>query len=281
MNISHINKFLDEIFIIVNQAGVILKDYFNQDNINVVKKIDGTSVTEADLAIDLFIQQSLYKKFPNIPIISEESKIPPLEYRNQWKEYWLIDPLDGTQEFINKNEWFSINIALIQNNLPVLGIIYFPLLKTIYFGGLTLGSFKQLNNQEKIPIKTRGLNLQQIIAISNIDQKRSKNTDVYLKALTDTVDNIEIIRYPGSIKFCLLAEGQADILPKLDRIYEWDLAASQAIIEGAGGIVIDKKQNRVSFNKNNSALAPEFIVIADPKIKKMFLDTLQLIPEDV
>jgi 3'(2'), 5'-bisphosphate nucleotidase len=272
MNISQLNNFLDEIFIIVNHAGVVLKDYFNQDNINVEKKTDGSSVTDADLALDLFIRNYLEKKFPNIPIISEESKIPPLEERSQWQQYWLIDPLDGTQEFINKSNWFSINIALIQHGMPVLGVIYFPLLETIYFGGIDLGSFKQLNNKAKTTIKTRKLNLQQIIAISNTDQNRNKKTNLYLKALTDRLDNTKIIRHPGSIKFCLLAEGQADILPKLDRVSEWDLAASQAIIEGAGGVVLDKQQCRVAFNQNTTVLAPEFFAIADPKMKHLFVN---------
>jgi 3'(2'), 5'-bisphosphate nucleotidase len=276
MNISQLNKFLNEIFIIIKHAGVVLKDYFNQDNINVEKKTDGSSVTDADLTLDSLIRNYLNKKFPSIPIISEESGIPPLEERSQWQQYWLIDPLDGTQEFINKNKWFSINIALIQHGLPVLGVIYFPLLETIYFGGIDLGSFKQINNKQKTTIKTRKLNSQQIIAISNIDQQRSKNTNLYLKKLVDKLENTKIIRHPGSIKFCMLAEGQADILPKLDRVSEWDLAASQAIIEGAGGVVLDKQQHKVVFNQNTSILAPEFFAIADPKKQNLFFDTIDL-----
>lgn len=210
----------------------ILTVYHNEALFNTVDfKADDSPLTLADERSHLVIEARLQQRFPQIPILSEEGSHTPYNERKSWNECWLVDPLDGTKEFIKRNGEFTVNIALIQNNTPVFGVIYVPATATLYWGGKEYGSFKQEEGQER-----------QTLSI----QRRTENlTAVGSRSHSGDEDRQVLAQYPitnfvssgSSIKFCLVAEGKADIYYRGLPTMEWDTAAGQAIVEGAGGTV--------------------------------------------
>ena len=184
----------------------------------------------------------------NYPIISEEGN---LKYTNEPK-YWLVDPLDGTKEFINKNGEFTVNIALIENNYPIQGFVYVPKDKTLFFGGHNKGSFKLSHN-----------NIKEIFAKSPTDKLKIVTSRSHLNETTrnylSQFNDFDILQAGSSLKFCMIAEGLADLYPRLGPTSEWDTAAAQAVVEGAGGSVKDLNGVRLQYSKKE-ILNPHFIV---------------------
>lgn len=215
--------------------------------VKVQYKDDQSPLTEADKAAHAIITNKLRKETPDIPILSEEGRAIPYEERSQWKRFWLVDPLDGTKEFIKQNGEFTVNIALIEDGKPVLGIIFVPCRDKLYFGCRGMGSFKiencksldidysfetLLNNGHKLPLNEPSS--PNTIRVVGSRSHGSKEFQQYVESLKSEYESVKITPAGSSLKFCLVAEGQADIYPRLGPTMEWDTGAGQAICEQAG-----------------------------------------------
>ena len=242
------------------QAGIKIMEFY-ETNFKVEKKKDNTPITKADLAANSIIIDELGKINQNIPILSEES-IVDWDQRKQWEKYWLVDPLDGTKEFINKNGEFSVNIAMIEKNNSVLGIIYAPAKSELYFAKKNIGAFKLsssslLNNlDDAILIKTSNLGIKDNIRVIT---SRSHSNFYFDKWVKKNFSKYELISRGSSLKFCEIADGQADIYPRFGPTSEWDIAAGHIILEEAGGKLNALNGNKIFYNAKENLINSDFI----------------------
>ena len=241
--------------IAINAGKEILKVYQMPD-FSQRKKIDNSPLTEADTASHNFITAQLKEMTPSIPILSEESAVIPWEERKKWISYWLIDPLDGTKEFIKRNGEFTVNIALIHNHEPVVGVVHAPVLNTTWIGKKGTQATKILNGkQQEIFVRCHKNDEPLRIAGSRTHAGDS------LKTFLNGVGKYELISMGSSIKLCLVAEGSVDIYPRLGPTSEWDTAAAHAVVNAAGGEVINAENGHsLEYNTKDSILNPSFLV---------------------
>ncbi len=252
------NEELLKIINISLEAGRAILNIYN-GNVDVAYKDDKSPLTKADITSHKIITNSIKKITPNIPILSEEEFID-WSIRKKWKKYWLIDPLDGTKEFIKKNGEFTINIALIENNRPVLGVIYTPASNELFFSKKNLGSYKilankklnKLDNAKKITINNKKTNKVKIVG------SRSHSNPILEKWVSKNFNNFEILQKGSSLKFCLIAEGFADIYPRFGPTSEWDIAAGHIILEEAGGKLKSIDNKEILYNEKENILNPNF-----------------------
>ena len=248
---------IEQIINIAKRAGdAILKVY--DTDFSVYEKSDQSPLTEADLAAHQVIVDGLLELTPEIPILSEESANIPYSLRRTWKRYWLIDPLDGTKEFIKRNGEFTVNIALIDSMRPILGVIYVPVSKVTYYGATNNGAFKILPGKDAEPIKVSPRHSTPI-KVAGSRSHAGNSLKRYLKNLGD----YEIINMGSSLKSCLVAEGKADIYPRLGPTSEWDTGAAQAVVEAAGGRITDTNMQPLQYNSKDSLLNPDFFVFGN------------------
>lgn len=239
------------------QAGrEILKIY--AADIEVTSKDDDSPLTQADLASHHCIMKGLQKLTPDIPILSEEGDIPDFEVRNTWRWYWIIDPLDGTREFIKRNGEFTVNIALIHDGQPVLGVVYAPALDVSYFAALGSGAWKQENDGPFEAITTQRVEDKLRVVASR--SHRSEELENVINLLPDHSE----ISVGSSLKFCMVAEARADFYPRIGLTSEWDTAAGQCVVEQAGGLVTTMDFQPLRYNTKESLLNPYFLVFGDP-----------------
>lgn len=232
----------------------ILKVYARDFSVSM--KDDNSPVTEADHLANEVIMDGLTKEFPNIKIISEESSDTHHLKQSDNRTFFIIDPLDGTKEFVKKNGEFTVNIAYVENGFPVLGVVYSPVLKQLYIGGEKIGSFK---NGNPISVKPAHKKLRVVGSRSHLNRE----TKEYLEHWDQ---DYEFKGIGSSLKFCLVAEGQADFYPRIGPIKEWDTAAAQAVVEGAGGLVIEAENfQRLEYGKE-SLLSPSFLCLSGIEI---------------
>ncbi len=242
---------------IARHAGDKILEVYNSEY-SIEHKDDKSPLTDADMASHHAIVDALQKLTPEIPVLSEESAKLPFAVRQQWQTYWLVDPLDGTREFIKRNGEFTVNIALIDNHTSVLGVIHVPVLDVDYYGWAGGGSYKveQRGEAAKISVKKcRGGKL--IVAGSR--SHGSEDMQRYMAKLGD----VDAISMGSSLKFCLVAEGRADLYPRLGLTSEWDTAAAQCIVEQAGGYVTRLDMSPLQYNTKDSLLNPFFFVFGD------------------
>lgn len=252
------------------QAGEQIMQIYASD-FSVEDKADQSPLTAADLASHRAITAGLTALTPTIPILSEESASVSFAERQRWQRYWLVDPLDGTKEFIKRNGEFTVNIALIDNHRAVLGVVLLPARQHCYFA-VTEAEFTETGitgawRQDQADATPQPIKVQQPpTSPLRIVGSRSHSN----QALTDFVNNIgqawgehEFIAVGSAIKFCLVAEGTADIYPRLGLTSEWDTAAAQCVVEAAGGKVITLDGNVLAYNQKDSLLNPHFLVLAD------------------
>ena len=230
----------------------------------VSNKDDASPLTEADLASHRCIVKGLAELTPDIPVLSEESAADETIDRLNWSRYWLIDPLDGTKEFINKNGEFTVNIALIEKHEPVFGVVHAPALNITWWGLMGgQGAFKQNSQEEPVPIQVRPRphNHQDWKVVGS----RSHQSDEF-KAFMLQYPDAQLISMGSSIKLCLVAEGSADIYPRLGLTSEWDTAAAHAVVEAAGGQVLQYPDMQpLRYNtRAETLLNPYFLVCAKP-----------------
>ncbi len=247
-----LNKIdIDKVASIALKAGEeIMKIY--KEGFEVDLKSDNSPLTKADLASNEIICSSLRKLYPDIPIISEENAQTPYEIRKEWEYLWLIDPLDGTKEFIKRNGEFTVNIALIHNQTPIAGVIYAPVLKELYKAQKGKGAYK---NDKKInPTKQKRDTFRVVASRSHL----SKETQEFINSIK-TDKKIEIISRGSSLKFCLIAENQADIYPRLSPTMEWDTAAGDAIVRECNKEVVRYEDNKPLIYNKEDLRNPWFI----------------------
>jgi len=234
------------------EAGNAIMEIYKKD-FQVDYKDDKSPLTEADIKSNEIICSALNKLFPNIPILSEENKEVTYKERKDWEYYWCIDPIDGTKEFVKRNGEFTVNIALIHNKVPILGVVYAPVLQDMYSSKKGLGAFK---NSTKLPIK-RDDDKYIIIASKS---HMSKETQEFVDNIK-TLKEKELISKGSSLKLCLVAEGKADIYPRLAPTMEWDTAAAHAIVLEANKDVVEfESKDTLKYNKEN-LLNPWFVVL--------------------
>lgn len=238
------------------EAGeAIMNIYFLKDK-EVSLKSDESPLTKADLISQKIISSSLKKIYPSIPIISEESKQTDYDERKHWEYFWLIDPLDGTKEFIKGNGEFTVNIALIEKDNPILGVVFIPALNLLYFASKWInGAFKRVQGSEDLKLKVNSGKKTDLIAVKSRSHASSSEEDFFSKLPVSSV-----IQAGSSLKFCLIAEAVADIYLRSGHTYEWDTAAGQAILEKAGGYVYSMGES-LKYNKP-SMLNESFVASA-------------------
>lgn len=253
------SRLLKPLLSLAQQAGVAILEIYREDNPEIEIKSDNTPVTKADLRANEVIVQGLQDLTAEIPIISEELKESPFVERKKWSQYWLIDPLDGTKEFIERTDEFTVNIALIENEKPILGIVYAPALGIGYQACRGCGAFKYSDGGMYEFIQTRPyVAAETVITVSRRHGKRVEN---YFAGLPHYK-----LHYCGSaLKICQVAEGVADIYPRFGKTSEWDTAAGQCVLEEAGGKIIDLQGSELRYNTKPSLLNPEFMAIGDNK----------------
>ncbi|TKD70803.1 3'(2'),5'-bisphosphate nucleotidase CysQ [Pseudalkalibacillus hwajinpoensis] len=255
------------------EAGAKILEVYGSEDFKVESKKDDSPLTLADQKSHETIVKGLEDLTPNLPILSEEGNHLKYEGRKDWDYFWLVDPLDGTKEFIKRNGEFTVNIALIHQGKPVLGVIYAPVLDTLYVAKEGLGSYKlegvtskQYNSVEtfttlamKLPLDKKDEKISAVASRSHL----SKETEEYLNKVKQKVGEIDITSAGSSLKLCLVAEGTADVYPRFAPTMEWDTAAGHAIVMNAGGTVTQPNTGEpLVYNKEN-LLNPWFIVRKD------------------
>ncbi len=244
---------LEDIQNIAINAGKAIMEIYNKD-FTVEYKEDNSPLTEADTKSNEIICSNLEKFYPEIPMLSEESKAVPYEERKKWEYYWCIDPIDGTKEFIKKNGEFTVNIALIHKNTPVLGVVYAPAIDALYSAKKGEGSF--LNGQ-KLPLKENHSKKEKLYVVAS-KSHLSPETQEFIDNLD--AKEIEQVSKGSSLKLCMVAEGSADIYPRLAPTMEWDTAAADAIVRESGKMTYQFETNSpLVYNKEN-LLNPWFVV---------------------
>ncbi len=246
---------INPIVALASDAGDRILEVYATD-FNVQSKADESPLTQADLASNRTIVSGLQTLTPDIPIISEEDGLPSFGVRSQWSRYWLIDPLDGTKEFVNRNGEFTVNIALIENHRPVFGVVHVPVQSKTYVGCEGHGAELHDSDGSTRSIHVSG-SASTPVRVVGSRSHRSASLDAYLANLGDHA----LVPMGSSLKFCVIAEGGADVYPRLGLTSEWDTAAAQAVVEQAGGSVVELDGKPLSYNAKENILNPWFLVI--------------------
>ncbi|MDX1609896.1 MAG: 3'(2'),5'-bisphosphate nucleotidase CysQ [Halofilum sp. (in: g-proteobacteria)] len=253
-------RLLPDVLDLAGQAGDAILEIYNgvEGAFEVEQKDDRTPLTEADMAAHEVIVEGLRRLTSEVPILSEESAEIPYSERAGWRRYWLVDPLDGTREFIKRNGEFTVNIALIEDGVPVMGVVFAPVLDTFYYGIRQDGAWKQQRGAEAERIHVQRLGAGPV----RVAGSRS-HADERLAAYLDRLGEHELRPMGSSLKSCLVAEGAADLYPRIGPTSEWDTAAAQAVVEAAGGHVTDTDLQPLRYNQKESLLNPDFLVFGD------------------
>jgi len=247
-------ELIEQLIEISKEAGKAILEVYNS-NFDYQLKEDLSPLTKADTLSNHIICERLKALTPNIPILSEENSDIPFNIRASWKQYWLIDPLDGTKEFIKRNGEFTVNIALINNNEPVFGVIYIPVNNRLFWGSRDYGSYEIESDMRERKIHVSNKNLKKIAC------SRSHSNPEFNNFL-ENLDTYTTVKIGSSLKFCLIANGEIDIYPRLGPTSEWDIAAGEAILRSAGGCIIDLEGKNIIYNKKN-IINPSFIAASN------------------
>ncbi len=261
-----------QLFNAVNEIAIeagaeILQVYNSEQGIEVSTKEDDSPLTDADRRANELIVERLGKLTPAIPILSEESDTVDYSVRKSWRSYWLIDPLDGTKEFISRNGEFTVNIALIEGGRAVAGVVYVPVTGVCYFGGIGIGAWKQefaTPDSEAEAVHCRKMQAHGDVRLVASRRHRGELLDGMIRQIEEQLGAATILNMGSSLKMCLLAEGSADIYPRLAPTCEWDTAAAHAILEAAGGEIVGLDFEALRYNSKDDLLNPHFIALADP-----------------
>jgi len=264
---------LEKVKAVCCEAGAAILDIYNsKKEISVELKKDDSPITLADLLAHKILVKGLKDCIPGTPILSEESDLPPFEERRAWSLYWLIDPLDGTKEFLSRNGEFTVNVALIFQGYPVLGVVHVPVSGESYLGGRGIGARKVSNGLVEVgkeqAVQTEAIAVRQVQAdqeITIVASRRhgAEKVEKIADALRNTGASVKVVSVGSSLKFCLIAEGKADLYPRIGPTSEWDTAAAQAILEAAGGSVVDTVLSPLLYNQKENILNTSFYAIGD------------------
>ena len=267
---STLERFALETRQLARRAGAAILEIY-AGSFAVEHKSDDSPLTAADMASHRLIVEGLRALAPDIPVLSEESKSIAWETRRAWPRYWLVDPLDGTREFVKRNGEFTVNIALIENHAPVLGVVLLPVTGESYYGIAGEGAFLEpAPGAMPCPIATRTAARIPVVAGS-----RSHGSDRQTEVLARLGDH-RLVSVGSSIKFCMVARGDADLYLRLGPTSEWDTAAAQCVVEQAGGAVLDLHGAPLQYNRKESLLNPEFLAVGDTSVD--WLDRMHAAP---
>ena len=253
---------LHQVVDIAVQAGQQILEVYEHNDFDVEIKGDGSPLTVADRRAHRLIESSLSSLTPDIPILSEESTQEAFEQRRGWTRFWLVDPLDGTKEFVKRNGEFTVNIALIDQGKPVIGVVHTPVQGKNHFAEKGGGAFTSVLGGDISEITSRAVDPKGISMVASRSH-RGVAVEQYLSNLKQQLDQVEILSMGSSLKLCLVAEGKADIYPRLGPTSEWDTAAAHCVVEVAGGKVIRLDGSPLIYNKEN-ILNPWFLACGDP-----------------
>lgn len=252
---------------VCEEAGkAILKVYNQTEELTVEVKADDSPVTAADLAAHQVLLGGLPGLLPELPILSEEGSLPAWDVRKAWQSYWLIDPLDGTKEFIHRNGEFTVNVALIQNGEPILGAVHVPVSGVTYSGIKGLGAWKiEAGRKSAISVSSLDEISREERPFVLVASRRhgAEAVDLLIENLEHKFGELRTDSMGSSLKLCLVAEGKADLYPRLALTSEWDTAAAQAVVEAAGGLVLNDRLEPMRYNTKENILNPWFYVIGD------------------
>ncbi|HRH57627.1 MAG TPA: 3'(2'),5'-bisphosphate nucleotidase CysQ [Chitinophagales bacterium] len=239
-------------------AGNAILEIYKQD-ITVETKSDNSPLTIADKNANEIIVAGLKKMDTSIPIISEENKLIDFSERKNWTKCWIVDPLDGTKEFIKKNGEFTVNIALVENGIPVLGVVHVPAQNITYYAVKNNGSFK-IENGSTTKLQIRKLAADGVLKIVGSRSHQTPELLEYVEQQKTKFANVDFVAAGSSLKFCLLAEGKADVYPRLGLTMEWDTCAGQIVATEAGAEVLRFDNNEPLLYNRENLLNPFFIV---------------------
>jgi len=257
---SELDRIGREVCTIARRAGAAILEIY-AGTFSVEHKADNSPLTAADMAAHHAIVEGLRALTPDIPVLSEESANIPWETRSAWTRYWLVDPLDGTREFVKRNGEFTVNIALIEDRVPVFGVVLAPVSGELYFGLRDEGAFlERAPGALPQPIATRAAMQPPVVAGSRSHAQERTG------AMLANLGEHRMLSMGSSLKFCLIASGKADLYLRLGPTSEWDTAAAQCVLEQAGGAVLDLQGQPFRYNTRESLLNPEFVAVGDPSV---------------
>lgn len=254
-----IEALLPEVAEAAKKAGKAILRCFDQGELEIQKKTDETPLTRADLLSHDLISTAL-SALSDWPVLSEEGDIPPLSVRKTWSTYWLIDPLDGTRGFINGVDEFTVNIALIQNQRPILGVLFEPAYGRLYYAAKDQGAFLVENNSAPKRLHTATTDF---VALRFVVGKYHRLTRI--QTVLDQLPRATLQRLNSSMKFSLIARGEADVYARFGPISEWDIAAGEIILEESGGKLVDFAGESLQYNARNSLLCPPMLAVGQPE----------------
>jgi 3'(2'), 5'-bisphosphate nucleotidase len=271
------HPLLEPVIKLCRLAGEVILPYWRA-NVTVTSKADDSPVTAADIAAHQLLAEGLLALAPDIHVLSEEDADIPLSERASWERWWLVDPLDGTKEFISGSEEFTVNVALIEKGRVVFGVVSMPTSNRCYFGGAGLGAWRSDDDDHLTPISVRqepGEGHDFTVVASR--RHTSPEQETLLAGLSAAVGQLQLTNIGSSLKFCLLAEGAADCYPRLALTSQWDTAAAQGVLEGAGGEVLELSGETFSYPARESLLNPFFLALpAGAAWKDKLLDLAKL-----
>jgi 3'(2'), 5'-bisphosphate nucleotidase len=251
--------WLEAVIDIARRAGREILEVYGTD-FETRTKADDSPLTQADLRAHRLILAGLEELEPRLPVLSEESSEIPWSERSSWQRYWLVDPLDGTKEFVSRNGEFTVNIALIDGHRPALGVVHIPVSDTTYSGIPGDGAWREANDRGRAAISVRRVARSPLRVVGS----RSHGNPGLQQAL-DALGPHELRPAGSSIKLCLVADGSVDLYPRLGPTSEWDIAAGQAVVEAAGGQVVRLGDGQaLRYNAQDGYLNPDFLAYGDP-----------------
>ncbi|MFU8832992.1 MAG: 3'(2'),5'-bisphosphate nucleotidase CysQ, partial [Wenzhouxiangella sp.] len=241
---------------VVDAAAEILQIYADPKRFETENKSDDSPLTAADVAANKLIVARLQELTPHIPILSEESKQAPWSERRHWDECWVVDPLDGTREFLKRNDEFTVNVALVRDHKPILGVVYAPALQHWYWAAEGEGAWYQKGQQVPVTIQVSDKPADRPWKVVGSRSHNTPEVDAFVERLGEA----EMVAMGSSLKLCLVADGSADVYPRLGPTCEWDTCAAQAVVEQAGGQVVDADTGKpLTYNARETLLNPFFI----------------------
>jgi len=245
-------KFLAEL---AKEAGKAILEVYGTE-FNVERKEDRSPLTEADIRSHQIITRALAERYPQIPVLSEEGGEIDYSIRSAWSRFWLVDPLDGTKEFVKRNGEFTVNIALVEKDRPVWGVIYIPVTDACYVADVNKGAWR-LDNGKHSTLSVKAPRNESIRVV-----KSRSHPSPQLEEVLQLLPKHEVITRGSALKFCAVAAGEADFYPRFGPTWEWDTAAGQAIVTAAGGVVVDFDGLPLTYNKSSLINGP-FLVSSD------------------
>ncbi|MBX9586665.1 MAG: 3'(2'),5'-bisphosphate nucleotidase CysQ [Gammaproteobacteria bacterium] len=268
---SAFDTLLPRVMQIAFSAGDAILKIYQQESYAIQTKNDASPVTQADILAHEVIEEDLSKLTPDIPLISEEGFSPSFEERKGWPLFWLVDPLDGTKEFIAHTDEFSVNIALIQNHEPILGVIVSPCRQTAYYASVESGAFFKDAKGNVKSLTTRKWLPNHRLSLATSRRHNAER----MAELMSQIGDYSVLTMGSSLKFCAIAEQKADLYPRLGPTSEWDTAAGQCILTGAGGAVVDLQGLALRYNTKEDMVNPGFFATGDLDSLLKYLHLIQ------